>query len=261
MFSRYLHAEKSFSAITIFEQRDEVGGVWCHTSHNTVDEDFAIPHTKPTTTAEKPVAPKQINGDIIFQSPVYDLLETNIPHTLMGYSDWKFPKGTSLFPSHQAVKQYLQSYAKDLLSSIVFHTQVIDVRLRDEQTANSGWKVSVQDLRTQLRSTHEFDAIVVASGHYNDHYIPNITGLREWNKAYPDSVSHSRHYRRPEQYANQVSAHKGYSPTFLSLQIILFTEFGAYILNFNKSLQAKELKADKLSRKWSWLAIPPQELT
>lgn len=159
---------------------------------------------------------KQTNGDIVFQSPVYDLLETNIPHTLMGYSDWKFPKGTSLFPSHQAVKQYLQDYAKELLSSIVFHTQVIDVRLRHE-TAESGWKVSVQDLRTQLRSMHEFDAVVVASGHYNDHYIPDIAGLQEWNRAYPGSISHSKHYRRPEQYANQVSVF------LFVLQIIVFS--------------------------------------
>ncbi|QGA16137.1 hypothetical protein EYB26_003804 [Talaromyces marneffei] len=201
--AKYLHAEKAFSAITIFEQRDEVGGVWCHTSYNAVEQDFAIPHTKPTTTAEKPVPTKETNGEIIFQSPVYDLLETNIPHTLMGYSDWKFPKGTCLFPSHQAVKQYLQDYAQELLPSIVFHTQVIDVRLRDGQLANSGWKVSVEDLRTQQRCTHDFDAVVVASGHYNDHYIPDITGVQEWNRAYPGSISHSKHYRRPEQYANQ----------------------------------------------------------
>lgn len=205
VFSRYLLAEKAFSAITIFEQRDEVGGVWCHTSHNPVEEDFAVPHTKPATAVEKPVPTEQTNGKIIFQSPVYDLLETNIPHTLMGYSDWKFPKGVSLFPSHQTVKQYLQGYAKKLLSLIVFHTQVLDVRLRDEKTANCGWKVLVQDLCTQVCSTYEFDAVVVASGHYNDHYIPDITGLREWNKIYPGSISHSKHYRRPEQYINQVS--------------------------------------------------------
>lgn len=122
----------------------------------------------------------------------------------MGYSDWKFPKGTSLFPSHQAVKQYLQDYAKELLPHIVFHTQVFDVQLRDE-TAKSRWTVSVQNLRTQLRSRHEFDAVVVASGHYNDHYIPDIAGLREWNEAYPGSISHSKHYRRPEQYTDKVS--------------------------------------------------------
>ena len=220
MFSRYLHAENAFSAITIFEQREEVGGVWCYTSHNAVEENFAIPHTKPTTTAEKPVHTQQTkNGDIVFQSPVYDFLETNIPHTLMGYSDWKFPKGTSLFPSHQAVKQYLQGYAKELLSSIVFHTQVVDVRLQDDQTANSGWKVSVQDLRTQQPSTHDFDAVVVASGHYNDHYIPDIAGLREWNEAYPNSISHSKHYRRPEQYTNQVS----FSPLSLCAPLIFHT--------------------------------------
>lgn len=208
--AKYLRAEKAFSAITIFEQRDEVGGVWCYNSHNEVDEDFAVPHLVPSPIMEKPVPIERTDGKILFQSPVYDLLETNIPHMLMGYSDWKFPKGTSLFPSHQVVKKYLQDYAEELLSSIVFHTQVIDVRLRNEETPNDGWKVSVQDLRTQLRSTHEFDAVVVASGHYNDHYIPDVVGLREWKKAYPDSISHSKHFRLPEQYKNQVKSGRGW---------------------------------------------------
>ncbi|EED17348.1 flavin dependent monooxygenase, putative [Talaromyces stipitatus ATCC 10500] len=220
--ARYLYAEKAFSAITIFEQRDEVGGVWCHTSEDTIDEDFAIPHTKPTTEAEKPIVTNQANNHVIFQSPVYDLLETNIPHTLMGYSDKKFPKGTPLFPSHRDVKQYLQGYAKDL-SSIMFHTQVVDVCLRDENAANATWLVSVQDLRTHYLSTHEFDAVVVASGHYSDHYIPDIVGMREWNTAYPHSISHSKHYKRPEHFTNQKVVVVGNSASGVDVSVQIAT--------------------------------------
>lgn len=178
--------------------------MWCYTPANPTNENFAIPHTEPTKTPETPLPVENGTDNITFQSPVYDLLETNIPHTLMSYSDWKFPSGTSLFPSHQTVKEYLQGYAKDVLSSIVFHTQVFDVRLVNKSADNKGWKVSVQDLRTKEHSTHDFDAVVVANGHYNDHYIPEIAGIQEWNRAYPGSMSHSKHYRRPEQFTNKV---------------------------------------------------------
>lgn len=212
-----------FSAISIFEQRDEAGGVWCYTSDNTPDETFVIPHTAPQTTPEKPVVKTEKDGDltlhdgaVVFQSPVYDMLETNIPHTLMNYSDWKFPAGTPLFPSHQTVKKYLQDYAKELLPFISFHTQIVNVKPRSEDSKDSGWVVTALNLRSQQLSTHEFDAVVVANGHYNDHYIPDIPGIKEWSQVYPGSISHSKYHRRGEQYANKVShAHPAY---FLLLQ-------------------------------------------
>jgi cation diffusion facilitator CzcD-associated flavoprotein CzcO len=201
-----LHAEKAFSAISIFEQRDEAGGVWCYSADSTIEESFMVPHTTPQTTPDKPLSTGQANFEnVAFQSPVYDLLETNIPHTLMGYSDWKFPTGTSLFPSHQTVKEYLQGYAKDFLSSILFHTQVVDIKPLDESRKDSSWILTALDLRTKKLSTHEFDAVVVANGHYSDPYVPNIAGIKEWNQIYPNSVSHSKYYRRPEQYSNKVS--------------------------------------------------------
>ncbi|OKL60935.1 hypothetical protein UA08_03714 [Talaromyces atroroseus] len=223
--AKYLHAENAFSAISIFEQRDEAGGVWCYTAHNAVDESFAIPHTTPQTTPDTPVSTKKeaSSENVVFQSPVYDLLETNIPHTLMNYSDWKFPTGTSLFPSHQTVKEYLQDYAKTLLPSISFHTQVVDVKPLDESNKDSGWVLSALDLRTKEVSTHEFDYVVVANGHYSDPYVPDIAGIREWSQAYPDSVSHSKYYRRAEQYANKKVIVVGNSASGIDVSVQIAT--------------------------------------
>lgn len=196
-------AEKFFSKITIYEQRDEVGGVWCYNSDNTIDDDFAIPHTKPRNTVDTPLCVKR-DEPIVFQSPVYDLLETNIPRCLMNYSDWTFPESTPLFPSHRDVKRYLEGYAEELMSYITFHTQVIDVRRPDEATVHGAWNVHVRNLKTNEISTHQHDFVVVANGHYNDHYIPDIKGIKEWRQRMPTSISHSKHYRRPETFENQV---------------------------------------------------------
>lgn len=50
----------------------------------------------------------------------------------------------------------------------------------------------------------DFDAVVVATGHYTAPYIPDLPGLSAWAEQWPTQVIHSQGYRRPESYAKQV---------------------------------------------------------
>lgn len=52
----------------------------------------------------------------------------------------------------------------------------------------------------------EFDAVVVATGHYTAPFIPDLPGLSAWADQWPTQVIHSQGYRRPETYANKVSS-------------------------------------------------------
>ena len=58
-------------------------------------------------------------------------------------------------------------------------------------------------LSSGLSSSKWYDAIVVASGHYAVPHIPDIKGIRQWNEGYPGRISHSKLYRRPEDYAGK----------------------------------------------------------
>lgn len=49
-----------------------------------------------------------------------------------------------------------------------------------------------------------FDAIVVATGHYNVPYIPDIPGLVDLNEKIPGLVMHSKQYRDPEHFRGKV---------------------------------------------------------
>lgn len=51
--------------------------------------------------------------------------------------------------------------------------------------------------------TQHFDAIVVASGRFNAPNTPDIPGLSQWASLYPHLISHSRQYRRPEEFTNR----------------------------------------------------------
>ncbi|CAG8971591.1 hypothetical protein HYALB_00007983 [Hymenoscyphus albidus] len=165
--------QKTFH-IGIFEQQETVGGVWCATPELTVNENFSLPRTEPSLVPNKPVW----EGDHFkFISPVYDILDTNIPHTLMNYSDQEFPKGSSLFPQHPVVREYLERYADDVLIS--------------------------RDIASKKETTSLFDAVVVANGHYDDPFIPDIPGLETFNKAHSNVISHSKLHRRSNDYNNK----------------------------------------------------------
>jgi cation diffusion facilitator CzcD-associated flavoprotein CzcO len=200
--SRYFLAEKRFSKIQLFEQRATPGGVWNYTPLAR-EQGFTVPRTQPSYLPDQVIRPKDNGSTVEFMSPIYDLLETNIPHSLMCYSDTEFPQGSSLFPRHSAVLQYLTDYAKDLTPYISYQSQVLNVEKHSSQP-NAPWEVQVLNLKTNETTKTEFDAVVVASGHYNDPFIPNIDGLVEFDKAHPGAVSHSKFYRRPNDYKDKV---------------------------------------------------------
>lgn len=134
-------------------------------------------------------------------SPVYDMLETNIPKELMRYAEKPFPPQTQLFPKHHTVKQYLEDYAEDVKNLIQFETQVVDVQLEDSNS--SAWVVATRNLRTSVTQSGIYDAVVVASGHFTVPYLPDIPGIQNWDKSYPGAILHSKLYDSPEIFRNK----------------------------------------------------------
>ena len=195
--AKYLAAEKRFSLIQVFEQRGEVGGVWNPTPHKSITSDFCAPRTLPSEELEAPV-----EGQDGFVSPLYDFLETNIPHDLMNYSDQKFPDGSSLFPKHAVVKEYLESYADDIRYLLGLSTQVIDMK-RQEDEGLPRWVLTVRALKSGKESNLPFDAVAVCNGHYSDPFIPEIPGLKDFAKRYPQVITHSKFYQNPEHYKDK----------------------------------------------------------
>ncbi|KFY88364.1 hypothetical protein V500_06363 [Pseudogymnoascus sp. VKM F-4518 (FW-2643)] len=234
----YLTAEKSISQVTIYEQRATPGGVWNATPSLTLPS-YSIPQTTPDTTPAVPLkgdAKDGQGGSWEFQSAVYDYLEANIPKPLMNYTDLRFQDETPLFPAHGAVNKYLDAYADDIRGQIRFGTQVVDVQ-RHRHKAEGGEEATAWHVKSKVVGTDEeeidvYDSVVVANGHYDCAFIPNIKGVEDWHLSYPGSVIHSKNYKRPENYegkkvvvvgagvsgidiANQIAPHAQY-PLLLS---------------------------------------------
>lgn len=205
--SRYLLAEEAFDKIDIFEQRSNVGGVWNYTPDALVSP-TKVPQVDPHQLVEEPqwsssgskyatgLFPR---GKVTFTSPMYDALETNIPNFLMQFSDKPFPRDSQLFPGRKEVAKYLREYAEEVQHLVNFQVQVLDVRPQ-KSASREKWAVKTKEMLSQHESEAIYDAVIVANGHFNVPYVPDIEGIARWNEQNPGIISHSRSYRRPNLF-------------------------------------------------------------
>ncbi|THX83554.1 putative flavin dependent monooxygenase [Aureobasidium pullulans] len=211
--AKYLLAEKAFERIDVYEQRSRVGGVWDYSPEQKTPDDLPVPSVTPHAGLAKPKwlqsgTRKALGGrveeDSLFLSPLYDRLETNIPRTLMGYSDFDWPEDSQLFPKHETVTKYLEDYAADVKHLIHFNTQVLDISLAaTKEDGQETWSVKTQKVQHKMiedAKVQTYDAVVVANGHFAVPFIPQIKGMKEWAEKYPGAVSHSMYYQKPEDY-------------------------------------------------------------
>ena len=260
-------ADSFAGRIDVFEQQAEVGGVWNYSAEtrplprgggdgNQDGDGDGDPPRVPFTyadhvalgyPAEKPLFPAggaSVNGQEerggdrerkteervapLFPGPMYEDLHTNIPHTLMRFSDLAFTEDDAqidsaeeggekkdtqrltIFPRREAVQRYLIRYACEVRHLIRFSTQVVDVAPVPASTsanananasaARERWAVTTRDLlatgaNARATTTSIYDAVVVASGHYATPHVPAINGLAAFAAAHPGAVAHSKTYR------------------------------------------------------------------
>lgn len=150
---------------------------------------------------EKELATVREQGDDPrIPSALYQNLHTNLPHPLMAFRDRPFEEHVSLFPSHEEVASYLQRAANEFNSSITYQRKVLRIRHSSEVYDAKRWLV--ESIDTQTRETKEecFDSILCANGHYTVPSFPYIRGLA----SFTGRIDHSRSYRRPNAYIDEV---------------------------------------------------------
>ena len=197
--AKFLLAENAFDTIDVYEQQFEVGGLWNYTQN--VAGHITIPQTTPQGSPELPIWPKDAKAPL-FSNPMYDNLYTNIPHGLMGFSDLDFPATSLLFPTRQDVQRYLVKYSQEVRHLIKFSTQVENI-LQTSELHGSQWELTSKSTITNKEERRDYDAIVVASGHYSVPLIPSVPGIEAFNGAHPSVITHSKFYRAPESFVNK----------------------------------------------------------
>ncbi|KAI5812985.1 hypothetical protein BZA77DRAFT_269380 [Pyronema omphalodes] len=214
--ARALREQNHFSKIDVYERRSDVGGVWNYTPQST---SVHIPSTD-VTRDEEPVEYEDENGmkKRVWVSAMYNSLETNIPKTLMCFPTHPFPAELPLFPGHDAVCDYLKDYAKDLRDMITFNTNVTHIIPSESGT---GWTITLsttpetpgtpgtlnpsstsnpsKQATATATYTQHYDALIIASGHYNTPFIPSIPGITHTHIP----LEHSINFRNASYYTSK----------------------------------------------------------
>ncbi|OTA99447.1 hypothetical protein M426DRAFT_325102 [Hypoxylon sp. CI-4A] len=212
-----LQAENYFEKIRVFERRATPGGTWIFDPDPSpalelrpgklppdVDPPLEIPEALPKITAPN-------KRERFSQTPIYNSLTTNVPEIAMSFSDRRFAYGP--FAPHYIPRQYIETYftAHKLDSLLSLNTTVEEIIKLSRSTKSADeperWKLTLRKYdpvrHVDVWWEEEFDAVILANGHYSVPYIPQVKGLEAYIQKYPGRVIHSKYYRSPLPYASK----------------------------------------------------------
>ncbi|KAJ3136346.1 hypothetical protein HK100_001851 [Physocladia obscura] len=215
------HLKDQGLQVTVYERNSAPGGVWKFYDSNKTSLSPKFPQPSPQSAADStsavpagasfplkvPLSDSVQGSEVakLLQNPpnaCYVSLKNNVPIPLMGLKDWPVQEDIPWSVSHSVVAEYYKSYVERfaLDENLVYNSLV--ARVEKQDTVNGQvWKILVQILDKEQNSfewrEEIFDAIVVATGHYNDPFVPDIPGISSWRAEKGDAIIHSKLYRTP----------------------------------------------------------------
>ncbi|KAK3382041.1 hypothetical protein B0T24DRAFT_114 [Lasiosphaeria ovina] len=232
-----LAKEQVFDTIRVFDRRPVAGGTWIHTPHlpaaipslsdlleGKADVPVPIPVQFPAETAKSETVNSHQRR--FSDTAQHEHLHSNIIPSIMSYTNEPFPETLSPrvldkygpnapFRHRETIREWVEAifirggYNRFLeLSTTVERAEKRDgewiLTLRKENPGRDYWW------------QERFDALVVASGHYNLPWLPEIPGLLSYDTRFPGRIVHSKHFRNGDQFKNKrviviggsVSAHE-----------------------------------------------------
>ncbi|KAI9494299.1 hypothetical protein BDB00DRAFT_819620 [Zychaea mexicana] len=225
-------------SVRIFERMEDVGGVWLYSDEPdtkpSVPCDTYSTHKKlqsssvPSEPSEKTNTIVEATADERLNKLKHapptacypDLHNNTAAPIMMDFEDFPWPDGTPYYVPHGEVQQYYKNYAQHfgLYDIMELNTRVEYVERRQAKPADDlddgddkKWQLTLRkaeyiDNGSKIQYTtwtESFDAVAVASGAYNDPFIPDFPKLHEYNASYPERIIHSKQYRHYQYYAGK----------------------------------------------------------
>jgi len=177
--------------------------------------DLAVPI--PSQFPEETSKSEAVNNHQIRYSdtPQHENLHSNIHPEIMSYTRYPFPDSIneslrekygerSPFRGRELIREWVED---------IFVRNNQDKLLELNTTVERAEKIDDKWVLTLRREgpgkdywwQEEFDALVVASGHYNIPWIPHVPGLLEYEARFPGRVLHSKHFRDAKKFKGKVS--------------------------------------------------------
>lgn len=178
----------------------------------TGDPPVPIPQPLPARTP-RPAQPR------FADSSIYPYLETNVDDVAMSFtgggaesipgerSEWSVSRhgADTPFRHWRVLRRYIAGlWERNGYAGLVSYRTAVERAVK----VGGEWEVT---LRREGEGNEDewwverFDAVVVASGHFNVPWIPAVEGLEEFESSRPGSVLHSKMYRGRDGFKGKVS--------------------------------------------------------
>lgn len=132
----------------------------------------------------------------------------------MSYSKYPFPTTTT----PKLLKKYgkdapfrdretIREWVEDIFVRNGYEKLVsLDTTVERAEKVDGKWILTLrkEEGGRNLWRQESFDAVVVASGHYNIPWIPQIPGILEFDEKFPGVVGHSKHFRDATKFKGKV---------------------------------------------------------
>ncbi|OAQ99784.1 hypothetical protein LLEC1_06516 [Akanthomyces lecanii] len=204
------HLIASGIEVEVFERNAAPGGIWLYDERPALPPPF--PSMKPSE-ADRPWLGSEDEEEIALRrappGPCYENLRTNVPTQLMAVTLLDVPLSTPEYVPHGQVLDYIQEISSKygVQDATTFGAQVEKVKKVDERWVvtwtmaprrNEDGNLVEMERHSTLEYicsstlTKDFDAVVVATGHYHAPRVPDMPGLSATAKRYPSRVMHSK---------------------------------------------------------------------
>ncbi|GAA1124687.1 NAD(P)/FAD-dependent oxidoreductase [Arthrobacter flavus] len=165
--------------ITCFEKQSEWGGQWNYSWRTGLDR----------------------RGEPVHGS-MYRHLWSNGPKECLEFADYTFDehfgRPISSFPPRAVLFDYIKGRVEksDVRKYVQFNTVA---RWVDYSDATGEFTVIVEDLTNGITTSHVFDRLVVASGHFSTPNVPHFEGI----ETFPGTLLHAHDFRGAEALAGK----------------------------------------------------------
>ncbi|KAF2095767.1 thiol-specific monooxygenase [Rhizodiscina lignyota] len=213
--------EQAFQTIRVFERRPVIGGSWVYTPHlpaqipslrdvldGNADWAIQVPSQLPAETPKS----EAVNSHQARYSDTaqHEHLHSNIDPFLMSYLNYPFPEDISQdirekygpeapFRDREVIRQWVEDiFVRNGLEELL----ELNTTVEHAEKKNGEWILTLRKDGPGKNQwwQESFDALVVASGHYNIPWIPQIPGLLEYDAKFQGRVTHSKHFRDAKKF-------------------------------------------------------------
>jgi hypothetical protein len=105
------------------------------------------------------------------------------------------------------VKDYISSLLmRHGYNDLVEYNTTVETVQKNPTTAPHAWTFVLRKAKEGKNDfwwSENFDAVIVANGHYTVPFLPDIPGLAEYHEAHPNIISHSKSFRDPQKYKDK----------------------------------------------------------